>query len=118
MGSIDRRRHIRVDSLNLSFVCVDDKNTVLYEGMGRTLNVSESGILLETHFLIEPMQTVSLTIALEDELVDIKGKVIHSRSGKNNLYETGIQFYNIDPQTIQTLKKFIKLFNEQEQTTT
>ena len=53
MNTNEKRKHPRVNALNLSYICLDEDQQVIKQGMGRTLNVSESGILLETHFPIE-----------------------------------------------------------------
>jgi len=47
MTSNDKRLHLRIDSLNLlAYSCIDDTGQVVVQGMGRTLNVSQGGILL------------------------------------------------------------------------
>jgi hypothetical protein len=79
MTTQEKRKHARVSSLNLSYVCLDEKDKIVKQGMGRTLNVSESGILLETHFPIDNKHIVTLTLGLEEELVDIKGRPVHTR---------------------------------------
>jgi hypothetical protein len=113
MVTMEKRRHPRVDSVNLSYVCVDESGEVVNQGMGRTLNVSESGILLETHFGISPDQALSLTIAFEEELMDIRGRVAHSKQGgAGRTFETGIEFLDMESPTIEKLRKFIKLFEE------
>lgn len=113
--TIEKRRHPRIDSLNLSYVCIDENNIVVHEGMGRTLNVSESGILLEIHFCAETTHYLSLTIAFEDDLVDIRGKIVHSRTGKGGKFEAGIQFVEMDDLSLRILKKYIKLFRTHEE---
>jgi len=95
-------------------VCVNDKGETVNQGMGRTLNVSESGILLETHFNIGLEQILSLTIALEEELVDIDGRVVHRRKRKDGRSETGVEFFKTDEAEFQILKRFIQLFRESQ----
>ena len=73
----EKRKHIRVNSLNLSHVAVDNREDNVKQAIGRTLNVSETGILLETHFPIESDQDVELTMGFEEDLVNLRGKVIH-----------------------------------------
>jgi len=114
MGTIEKRRHGRIDSLNLSYVCVNEKGETVNQGMGRTLNVSESGILLETHFCIKPEQLLAMTIAFEDELVDIRGKVVHCRKGGDGKSEAGVEFLETDETSTEVLKKFIQLFKESQ----
>ena len=54
MGN-NKRKHARYDSLNLlTYVCVDSDGKEWNQGMGRTLNISESGLQLETHEPIDP----------------------------------------------------------------
>lgn len=115
MGTIEKRRHIRVNSLNLLYMCVNEDGEIVRQGMGRTLNVSESGILLETHFCIEPEQLLALTIAFEEELVDIRGRVVHCRKKENGKSESGIEFLEIDEAAFEILKKFIILFMESQE---
>jgi hypothetical protein len=81
--------------------------------MGRTLNVSQGGILLETHVEIDSKYTVSLTIGLEEDLVDINGEIIRSTQGKDDNYESGIRFHEMDEAAFQILMKYIKAFEEQ-----
>ena len=103
----EKRKHARINSLNLSYICLDEKNKKVKQGMGRTLNVSESGILLETNFPIDSKHIVLLTIGLEEDIVDIRGKAVHSKTNAQGLYEVGIQFMDTDNKVNKTLKKFI-----------
>ena len=107
MTSEDKRKHERIESLNLSYICLDEDENIVKQGMGRTLNMSESGMLLETHFPIEPKHTLQLTISLEEDLLDIKGKPIHIRSVEGGKYQIGIQFQDLGQKSTQMLKKFI-----------
>ncbi len=107
----DNRKHHRIDSLNLiSYVCFDEDNNPVMQGMGRTLNVSEDGILLDTNVMIDLHYTLSLKIGLEDELIDIKGKVIYSRPDGDGNFKTGIQLFKIEQNTLKLLKRYIKAF--------
>ncbi len=110
----DKRHHPRIDSLNLiAYSCMDETDQVIAQGMGRTLNVSEGGILLETHIQFQKTHTVSLAIGLQDELIDILGKVVTSMPGKDDNFESGIKFLEIDDATLVILKKYIKAFKGQ-----
>ena len=107
MTSENKRKHERIKSLNLSYICLDEDENIIKQGMGRTLNISESGILLETHFPIEPDHLIQLTISLEEDLLDLKGKPVHVRSSDEGVYEIGIQFIELDQNATKLLKKFI-----------
>ena len=111
MTTKEQRKHDRISSLNLlKYVGLDENDQEMAQGMGRTLNVSESGILLETHIPIEG-PFVLLTIGLEDELVDIKGEVAHSKPGKEGQFESGIRFLEIDETVYRVLKKYVDAFS-------
>jgi hypothetical protein len=114
MSTNEKRQRHRINSLNLiSYSCIDATENVVAQGMGRTLNVSEDGILLETHVSIDPEYTIELAIGLEDELINIKGSIIFSAPGKDEKYEAGIEFIETDDASIEILKKYIKVFSEQ-----
>jgi c-di-GMP-binding flagellar brake protein YcgR len=108
MATQEKRKHARISSLNLSYVCLDENNQIIKQGMGRSLNVSESGILLETHFPIDEQHIVTLTLGLEEDLVDIKGRPVHTRINDAGKYEVGIEFLKSDAKTRKALKKFIE----------
>jgi hypothetical protein len=112
MTTSDKRKHPRIDSLNLSYICVDEDNNLIKHGLGRTLNVSESGLLLETYFRVNPEHILLLTIGFEEELVDIKGEIIHSKEIEpDSKYELGIKFTDIDEEAKEILKRFIEAFH-------
>jgi len=111
MTTKEKRRHYRVDSQNLlNYACYDENGHVVKQGMGRTLNVSETGILLETHIPIDSQYVVGLTIGFEENLINIKGKVVYTKAGKDGKFESGIQFMESDSDTNALLKKFITAF--------
>jgi len=107
MTSENKRKHERINSLNLSYICLDEDKNIVKQGMGRTLNISESGMLLETHFPIEPEHTIQLTISLEEDLLDITGKPVHVHSLEGGKYQIGIEFFDLEGDDAGILKKFI-----------
>ena len=111
---IERRRHPRFESLNLlSYVCLDGNNHAVDQGMGRTLNVSKGGILLETYNPVDPEHTMVLTIGLKDNMVHINGKVIYSRTDEDGKFESGVQFIEMDKETLLILDEYITEFEKQ-----
>jgi hypothetical protein len=115
MATDEKRIDTRTESSNLlSYVCLDDNNHELMQGMGRTLNVSEGGISLETHVPIDPHHIVSLTIALENDLMDFKGKIAHSRKREDGKFESGIDFIEMDEEKRWFLRQYILIFRGQE----
>lgn len=114
MSSNDKRENTRIDSHNLiSYIRLDKSGNPVGQGMGRTLNISESGILLETHIPLDPQNILSLTITLEDEIMDIRGRVTYNKKRDDEKYETGIQFIEMDESKIQILKQFAVMFKDE-----
>ena len=80
--------------------------------MGRTLNVSESGMLLETTFLVPANDPVIISLGLEDEILDVHGRVIYSKATEDGKFETGIEFTDLDDNTLPQLQRFIAALEE------
>jgi len=110
MASVENRRHIRIDSLNLSHITVAEEGAVVYQGMGRTLNVSESGILLETKYQMPLGDELTISIGFEDDLLELKGHAVFTKETKPGMQETGIEFVDIDSAILPKLQSFIKTF--------
>jgi hypothetical protein len=105
----EKRQTDRISTLNLLYILLNDEDTPVQQGMGRTLNLSETGILLETHFPIEQGYTVLISIGLAEDLVDVKGKVAHHRQ-VDSKFVTGIYFVEVTDAAIQLIQKFIQAY--------
>ncbi len=110
MTSANKRRHIRIDSLNLSHITVSEEGVVVYQGMGRTLNVSESGILLETKYQLPAGDKLLVSIGLGDDLMELNGQAVFSKETGPGMNETGIEFFDIDESALPMLRAFIQTF--------
>lgn len=116
MNESEKRKHDRIHALNLlNYVCRDDQGEPTLHGMGRTLNLSESGILLETHVMLEPRQHIFLTIGFEEDLIDIQGRIVYSKPAESGRFQSGIQFMEKDEQTQSLLKLYIDVFQKELQ---
>ena len=114
MTNEDKRKHSRIDSLHLlNYVYFDDNDDEATQGMGRTLNVSESGILLETHNAIGVHNVVSLTIGFEEDVVEIKGRSVYAKENAQGMFESGIEFFDVDEAALKVLRQYIAAFNSQ-----
>ena len=109
MGDKNQRKFERKDSLNiLDYVVIGEKGDPISNGMGRTLNVSESGLLLETHNPLTKGQTLLITVGLEEDTVELKGKVNHVEPASKKKFCSGIEFVKIDKNDKRVLNKFLK----------
>jgi hypothetical protein len=112
METEEKRKHQRFNSLNLSYICLDEDQQAVKQGMGRTLNLSESGILLETHFPIAQDHTVILSIGLGDDVVDVNGRPIRVDVKGQGVYEIGIEFVNPDEMALGLIRQFVRSLSE------
>jgi hypothetical protein len=116
MNTQDKRLHQRINSLNLlAYVCLEPDGQMVMQGMGRTLNVSQSGILLETHRPIDPPAKMMLTIGFEEDLIDIHGEVVYSRPGADGKFETGVHFIDVGKLQLALLEKYICAFGRSQE---
>jgi hypothetical protein len=114
MAEREKRLKRRVGSRNiLYYLCLDRDQNVLTQGMGRTLNISETGILLETHVFVKSEHLLSLTIGLDDEIMDFTGEVTHSHEREDGMYETGIKFLDMTNEKRKFLKQYLNLIEGQ-----
>jgi len=76
--------------------------------MGRTLNVSEGGCLLETHIPLKQGQGIQLTVALDEQIMELEGTIVHVKPCGEKGFCSGIQFVAPDHDGKQILKKYIE----------
>ncbi len=108
MAAFSNRKYNRVESIVLtSYDCLSENNEPFHHGMGRTLNLSKDGACLETHAPIEPQNNLSMTIMIDNELVDINGKVVYCAEGKDEMYKSGVEFLEMGNNEIQVLDNYI-----------
>ena len=102
----ERRQAERRYALNfLDYEVISDTDVVLGRGLARTLNVSESGLRLETSQFFEPGQQLRITLGLNNELVQINGRVINSQPETDDLCSSGVMFLEFDETDRRTYRK-------------
>ncbi|MEN8135439.1 MAG: PilZ domain-containing protein [Thermodesulfobacteriota bacterium] len=107
------RQSERKDTLNLvDYVVLSKSGQPLVRGMARTLNVSDKGILLETHLPFEKGQELQLTIGLKNNLFEYKGKIAHTEEQENDVFAYGIEFIEMSDEGLTVLREFLTTFNE------
>ena len=113
MGESERRRYIRPESLNLlNYIIIDEQGREGEYSMGRTLNISIGGILMETHIPLPAGQQVKITIGLKDVLVDVTGRIIHSTGDNDKMYRNGIEFIEIPDENRHIIDTYIEAFHK------
>jgi hypothetical protein len=87
----ERRRSPRIRALYHVVISADGGRDEISVTVGRTIDVSETGVRLETpgHLCID--DKVRLEIAVEETVVNATGRVVHA-ARRGDLIEAGIEF--------------------------
>lgn len=89
----ERRRAERRYALKfLDYEILSGRGEVIGRGLARTINVSETGLLLETGQFFEAGQRLRITLSLADDLVQVTGQVMHSHPVDDELCSTGVMY--------------------------
>lgn len=111
----NRRKHPRVSIDNLvSVVAIDTRGNQISQSMGRALNVSQSGVRIETPHPLQPLDTgrVSLvTVDTRDKLVKTVGKMVYSCRMDTGMYRTGIQLSGMEMANKRFVVSLIQSYN-------
>jgi Tfp pilus assembly protein PilZ len=119
MQELKRRKFERSRSLNLvDYVLVGEDGSHLSRGMGRTRNVSEGGLLLETHHPLKNGQVILITLGLKNDMVQLMGEVMHQQPPSSFSEETrhcaGVKFTAVNEEGMKTLRKYIQALETSE----
>ena len=110
MKKRDKRRFIRQDALHLlDYLVVDKEGRPSTYSMGRTLDISENGILMETVYPIPPGSSLVITLGIEDNLMDISGQLMHTGPIAGR-YASGIEFIRVNKEGRKILNHYIEIF--------
>lgn len=102
-GLFERRKSERRYALNfLDFEILAATGEVIGRGLARTLNVSEAGLRLETSQFFDPGQQLRITLGLDNDLVQVTGRVVNCQPEGDDLCTSGVLFVEFDPADRQT----------------
>jgi hypothetical protein len=107
MTTVEKREFPRVDSSNLSYVYMDKNSQILNRGTGKTINISESGFLIEMDLEMKKNHSLIATIELQDDVVELQGKIVHCQSLGNNKYLAGVHINDMSNGGKPLWKRFI-----------
>lgn len=110
MSPTEQRQFIRKNALHLLDYLIFDQNGLQTTySMGRTLDVSENGLKLETTEQIAIGDTLLITVGLEDDLIDLRGEVVYTEVEAQR-HITGIEFQGISEEGRRIFKKYAEAF--------
>ncbi|MDH4011084.1 MAG: PilZ domain-containing protein [Desulfobacterales bacterium] len=109
---MERRNYPRVKTCNLiSYMAIKENGEITDIGMGRALDISQNGIFLETPRLLFSEYISLMSTDLDNNLIEIKGKVIYSGVNRSGMIGNGIRLQGEHHENIQFATRLIKVFH-------
>lgn len=105
----ESREYVRYDSLNLvSYTLFNTDDEIIDQGVGRTLNISSGGILLEIEdFVEDEIKNIRMEIALDDNIVTVDGRVAFTLLTTECYTECGIKFLETPHDVLKVIQDYI-----------
>jgi len=82
--------------------------------MGRTLDVSIDGIKLEIKDRLEPGTLLLVTVGLEDNLVELRGEIIHTTPTAGR-FVSGVAFRQMTKEGRAIFARYTEAFRQRRQ---
>ena len=112
---VDQRKYPRVKTINLiSHVTIGANGRWIFQGMRRSLDISRAGILLETPYPIELGRISMMTVDVDNNLIEIKGELIHCFKSDTEMYHSGIKFIGTEEQATKFVTQIIKVYSHRK----
>ena len=102
------RNYPRIKNLNLVQISRFDEEGFRADlATGRTLDISPGGIRLELHHPLPLRTVIALTVALENDLIDVRGKVVYLQELDDERCAMGIQFMDLAEEAKELLDQYV-----------
>lgn len=110
--SADHRRHPRIETSNLvEYTLFDQDGQSVGKGKGRTLNLSQNGILLKTPNPLKGVFVLLMTIDLNGNPVKVEGRLVYSTIDPvTGYYMSGIEFTGPKAKQVDAIVAFVKAY--------
>ncbi|MFP3980352.1 MAG: PilZ domain-containing protein [Desulfobacterales bacterium] len=112
----ERRKHPRISTSNeVDYILLDQNRQRVEEGKGRTLNLSQSGALLETASPLKGSFIILMTLSLDGEQVKVRGRVAYTREADQpGRHLTGVRFTGSKKEHVNAIVAFVKTYYHQK----
>ncbi len=106
-GNQERRIDPRIKTFTLVQISRFDEEGFRADlATGRTLDISSGGLRLELHHPLPLRSVVGLTLALGNELIQVRGKVVYLEEIDEFRCAMGIEFADLDDDGASLLDRF------------
>lgn len=110
------RFHNRRGSIRLKMIYpalytrYDDQGRAYDRKMSRSMNVSLGGVKLQSSYPLDSGEVLNISMALRENLINFKGKVVYVTGSEDQGFELGISIEDIANQDKIALTRFIYYF--------
>ena len=112
MEQKERRKHKRVNiNYPITYCCLDSDGSVIEEMMGVALNISQSGILIESVSIVTTKDVLLVSVDLDKKVIQHRGKVAYCRKLGNGKFRTGISFNGTHDANVKFATKITKSYH-------
>lgn len=116
MDAQEKRIATRIDCTKLVYIkCIDGDGTVARDVLGHILNISKTGIRVETPLPIDTTQIMISTLDQNDRSVGVRSQIVYSDKKESGGYILGIKFDAPDKSIIKFIKAVVKASRTQNQ---
>lgn len=111
-GSKDHRRNPRIETSNLvDYTLFDNDGKAVGKGKGRTINLSQNGILLKTPNPLKGVFVLLMTIDLNGNAVKVDGRLVYSTmDDSSGHFMSGIEFTGPKAKQVDAIVAFVKAY--------
>jgi len=114
---MDRRKFPRTKTRNLiAHISFDQNGKMISQGLGKALDLSKGGLLLETPYPIEPGLLSLMAVDKDNMLFEIKGDLVYCKKLDSGKYQAGIKFKGSELQVRNFVKRLINEYNFRKNT--
>ncbi len=114
MRQREQRKFIRYDALHLlDYIVLDEEGNPGTYSMGRTIDVSIDGIKLETTTPFKADTQLLITVGIEDDLIDLKGRTTHAQP-LDGRFVCGVTFLKITKNGRRVFAKYVEAFRKRK----
>lgn len=104
----DRRIATRIKKVNLVQVSRFDEEGFRADlATGRTLDISSGGIRLELHHPLPLRSIVGVTLALDNQIIEVSGTVAYLEVLDHEKCAMGIEFSDLSPETAKLIDGYV-----------
>lgn len=111
----EKRKFIRWDSIYLlDYIVINPDGSEGQYSMGRTLDVSLNGLKMETSYEIPDEAELEITVGLEEDLIDLIGRVIHIAK-QGGRWISGIEFVKMSAEGRRIFRLYTDAFKKYQE---